>query len=255
VEDLLVPHATYPGSLVPNLAAVVRSGVDGRPIGVLETGTNYSGGAAAALDDVDGDGYRDLLVGVTDHTGLSESSSVRLYSGFVDCDGDAAHDWTQIALGAVPDANANAIPDACEPPPLAADDVYCTAKPSFHGCIAAIAAYGEPTLPQRTLFWLQATGVRWSKSGLFFFGRGRTALPFLGGTLCVQPPLARGPVLFSGGPDNSCLGVLTMEAGDFFEATGLFNPGETLNVQVWYRDPPDPFGVALSDALEFTIAP
>ena len=107
-----------------------------------------------------------------------------------------------------------------------------------------------------------ATEVRNLKNGLFFYGFGQAAVPFLGGTLCVQPPLRRTPVQNSGGngpPSDDCSGTYAFDFNALIQGGG--DPGlvagADVYAQYWGRDPADTtgFGSSLTDAISFTIAP
>ncbi|MBI5431296.1 MAG: hypothetical protein HZA52_00515 [Planctomycetes bacterium] len=65
---------------------------------------------------------------------------------------------------------------------------------------------------------LVAVGVLATKNGLLIWGVGATALPFGGGTLCVQSPLGRTPVQNSGGA-GPCGGACTFAFDQAFMAS------------------------------------
>lgn len=144
------------------------------------------------------------------------------------------------------------IPD-CVDPFLAG--AYCTAKTSSAGCVASIwpdAELGCTPTSGAADFSARALGVQGQKPGLLFFGlNGAAALPFSGGVLCLQPPLARGPVALSGGSGPlACDGALQQIVND----GGIWDPGpgNTTWIQAWYRDPAGgagTLGTALSNAL------
>ena len=85
------------------------------------------------------------------------------------------------------------------------------------------------------------------KNGLAFWGTGQATIPFFSGTLCTNPPLARGPV------------ILSDEFGwsTYVETFQIDDVGTTRNYQWWYRDPAiaDGTGVGLTDALEVAVTP
>lgn len=101
-----------------------------------------------------------------------------------------------------------------------------------------------------------AGGVDPARAGLLFFGTAPASIPFLGGTLCVRPPLARTVLQDSSGADF-CAGVLdyAFEASDW--ARFASNPTDMLYAQYWYRDPlaSDGTGVGLTNAIRFTVRP
>jgi len=136
--------------------------------------------------------------------------------------------------------------------------VYCTGKPNTQGCVPKIATSGKPTVSSQDVdFLVLARDTLPSKPGLFFYGlAGPASLPFLGGTLCVAPPLARTQPLLAS-PGTGCDGGYAFGASQaFFDSAGL-DPGETVHGQFWMRDPehPDGTGAALSNAVEFSVQP
>lgn len=135
--------------------------------------------------------------------------------------------------------------------------VYCTGKVSSAGCVATIGT-SSPTLPTSGAadYFVTATNVQEGKNGIVFLGiTGPTAVPFVGATLCVNPPLKRGPIMPSGG-DNpvECDGSYSTMVNDgILLPTGIDpGPGATATYQYWYRDPNNgagQLGSALTDAV------
>jgi len=132
---------------------------------------------------------------------------------------------------------------------------YCTGKTSSQGCAPTVDWGGSPTADGPDDFLVLTRNAAPAKPGLFFWGQnGPVAAPFLGGTLCVLPPLVRTPVKLSNGPAPCAAGY----AHHFDQATmasaGLA-PGDEVHGQFWMRDPahPDGTGVVLTDGLAFTI--
>ena len=135
---------------------------------------------------------------------------------------------------------------------------YCTAKTNSLGCAPIIGSSGTPGLADAQPFFVTATDVISNKNGLLFYGlSGPSNAPFLGGTLCVQPPLRRTTAQNSGGspPPDDCSGSYAFDFDAWFQsgADPLLVPGTVLDAQYWMRDPADPFGVALSGGLEFAV--
>jgi len=142
--------------------------------------------------------------------------------------------------------------------PLADVQVYCTAKTSSEGCVAAIgtSSAGSP-VSGASDYSVTAGGVQELKNGLLFASAsGAAALPFNGGVLCMNPPLKRGPVLGSGGSTpNGCNGSYATLVNDgAILPLGLdAGPGNTAQYQYWYRDPQNgagQLGTALSNAVQ-----
>lgn len=129
--------------------------------------------------------------------------------------------------------------------------LYCTAKPTGAGCVPAIDTAGQLTLSGSDDFTVTARQVPPGKTGIFFYGtNGPAAVPFLGGTLCVLPPLVRTlPQAASG--TGTCGGGYSFSLSQAILASALVCPGDTINGQWWMRDPqnPDGTGAALSDAF------
>ena len=138
----------------------------------------------------------------------------------------------------------------CEPP-----GVYCTPKTSSAGCVAAITTsdpFAQPTSAAAD-YAVTAANVQGLKNGILFATpNGPVAVPFHGGTLCVQAPLKRGPIQSSGSSDPAgCLGALFTVVNDgTVLPIGLdAGPGNSAWYQYWYRDRANgagPLGTALS---------
>ena len=136
--------------------------------------------------------------------------------------------------------------------------IYCTAKVTSGGCVPTIDHAGTASQSNATPFVISARQVPNQKSGLLFYGRtGKVALPFLGGTLCVLPSLVRTPVQSSAGnpPPDDCSGAFAFDFSAEAPLDPNLAPGDTVNAQYWFRDPPHPdgTGAGLSDALEFGL--
>jgi len=131
---------------------------------------------------------------------------------------------------------------------------YCVPKPSSSFCLTDIVTsdLGSAPVSGAADYSVLANDVQAFRNGIFFFGlSGQLDVPFQGGTLCVNPPLARSPVMNAGGSvPGACDGSYSLVLND---GVSIWDPGpgNTVWSQVWYRDPPvDVFGTALSDAIE-----
>lgn len=140
--------------------------------------------------------------------------------------------------------------------------VYCTAKTNSLDCVPAIATpSGAPRLSSLGSFDVTASNVLNFRNGLFFYGtQGRASLPFLGGTLCVAPPLRRTDIQNAGGslPQvEDCSGSFTFDVNGWLDThtDPFLVVGATLHGQFWSRDPGDPLGAGLTDAVELVICP
>lgn len=122
---------------------------------------------------------------------------------------------------------------------------YCTAKPNSSGGLASLGWSGIPSASVGP-FAVTASGGLPNKLGLFFFSAaGPASVPFNHGTLCLQTPLSRLPVLHL---DAS---------GSAFQPVGVTPPmvGTTRWYQLFYRDPQnaDGTGLGLSNGLAVTF--
>jgi len=144
--------------------------------------------------------------------------------------------------------------EACAAP------VYCTAKASAQGCLPQIALSGCVSATDPSPAIVGASDVPNQRNGLLFYGFAPAAVPWLGGTLCVQPPLRRTTTQGSGGnlpPANDCSGAYAFDLNDWIQsgADALLVPGTTVYAQYQGRDPQGSFGVVVSNAVELTVGP
>lgn len=185
----------------------------------------FFGHAVASAGDIDADGLDDVIVGwpSADFSGI---------------DSGRARVWTGTPFGVTP---------------------YCTAMTNSAGCQATVSTTGTPSASNPTPFTVRATSVINQKTGLLFYGRHGDATPYLGGFLCVEPPLKRTWVQGSGGntTGTSCTGVLSIDMNNWVQGANdlTLGSGDTVYAQFWYRDAAAPAGVAYSNAVLFTILP
>jgi gingipain R len=130
-----------------------------------------------------------------------------------------------------------------QPPPPSA---YCTAKPSSNGLRPSIGGFGTPSASAGD-FRLTCDQGMPNLVGLHFRGNGAQSIPWLGGTLCVQPPLARGMAFVFDGYGTAIEPV----------AFGPGDVGHTYYYQYYGRDPQNPDGtsVMISNALSVDVLP
>ncbi len=138
---------------------------------------------------------------------------------------------------------------------------YCTAQVNSLGCTPRVTHQGAPSASAASGFTIRATTLRNQQNGLLFYGvNDRAALPWLGGTLCVEPPLRRTPLSNSGGspaPANDCSGELSL---DFNAWAAVSNDpalflGQRVRAQFYSRDMGAPANLNLTDAIEFYLEP
>ncbi|HUR28334.1 MAG TPA: calcium-binding protein [Planctomycetota bacterium] len=137
--------------------------------------------------------------------------------------------------------------------------VYCTAKVNSSGCTPSIGTSGAPLLSGPDAFRVTATNVLDGKVGILLWGQASAATPFLGGTLCIAPPIKRfGSQLAAGaGLALPCGGTYSFAFDQAYAASQGLQAGQMLFAQIWSRDngfsAPDNAG--LTDALQLTICP
>lgn len=139
-----------------------------------------------------------------------------------------------------------------------APSTYCTALVNSAGCTPQIAfgGSGHASTTNPTPFLLEATDVLEKKNGLLFYGlNGPAAVPFQGGTLCVQPPLRRTDIQTSGTDGTICGGLYSLDFNAWIQSGADPNlvVGAQVNAQYWSRDPQSSSGSGLTAGAEFTI--
>lgn len=194
-----------------------------------------------------------------DCNGNGVDDAVDLAFGAPDCNGNGIPDSCDIASGLSCDANGNLIPDECD---WGAPVSYCVAKVSSFGvgCVPLIDSSGSPSITCPSPFLIDAANVNNFVGGLLFYGTsGPAAIPFLGGTLCVMPPLTRTPIQFSGGsaPFGNCTGSFSFDMNARIQSgiDPALVAGTTVWSQYWFRDTPNTSGVGLTNGRTFTICP
>jgi hypothetical protein len=170
--------------------------------------------------------------------------------------------YVEVATGGNPDALPGEVQIVARYATAPAVTVYCTAKTNSLGCLPSIGASGWPSATAGSGF--QVTGVDQlnNKAGFLFYGmNGAAALPFYGGTKCVNPPIKRTLVQDSLGtpaPAADCSGIFAVDMNAFAVGAlggnpdpALSVPGTVVNCQWWSRDAAG--NTALSDGLEYAI--
>jgi Tol biopolymer transport system component len=135
---------------------------------------------------------------------------------------------------------------------------YCTGTTNSAGCTPRIYSVGTPSRSVHSGFHIRADNVLERRVGMLFYGAtGARAEPFLGGTLCVAPPMHRtaGQVarVGSGAP---CGGLYSIDFNQVIGThlnTSYFDYGFHVWAQYWMRDPASPSGAALTEGLVFAV--
>lgn len=233
------------------------------------------GQSLGGIGDFDGDGRPDIVAGApNDDVGAVDVGEVRVVSGAT---GGTLASWRGglndhmgRSVGGAGDLNADGLADvlsgANEAPfgagqayvhlaGVTSSDVYCTPKINSQGCSPSITVDGIASLSIGDNCFVRATQVINQKFGILFWGTAQNNAPFLGGTLCAQPPLRRTTPRNSGGnvgPDD-CSGSYEFHFSQSYMNTEGIAPGTRVHAQFWSRDPVASFQVGLSNAVAFDV--
>jgi len=141
---------------------------------------------------------------------------------------------------------------------------YCTAKAnSIPGCVPAFALNGVPSASAPKGFTVAVTGVPGGNPGLFLYttnGAAATPIQNAYGFLCIQagPGMFRIAPQAGAGTQGVCNGGYAVDfdqhmATQTQDATLV--AGASVDLQCWYRDPPNPGTANFTHALRFTVCP
>lgn len=119
---------------------------------------------------------------------------------------------------------------------------YCVGKVTSAFTLPTIGFTGSPSLSAANLV-VTLSGAIPTTNSTVFWGAQPATTPFNGGTLCIAPPLFRGPVTLTSGAGGASFAVTILPA----------MVGTDRRFQWWFRDPADPFQVGLSNALTVTF--
>lgn len=199
-------------------------------------------------------------------TDMSFDSQDSLWAFLFGTSSNAEQGLYQIDIGQLTSSKAVALPttnySGIAFVPTGPKAVYCTPKVNSLGCSPSISADGLASVTGTAGFRIECSNVRNNTAGFLLWStRGPQAVPFFGGTLCVAPRLRRTPLVPSGGsahPVRDCTGNWEIDFNSLlFSKQIAFMAGKQINCQWMGRDggfaPPN--GIALSDALEFTLGP
>lgn len=205
----------------------VHSGANGLTVRqwIGEGVSDRFGWSVAVIEDLDGDGRPEVLVGAPrEDIGTGDEGKARVLSGAEGC----------------------------------ATFRYCGPKPSGAGCLPVIGSSGSAALSGPGDLSLFARQLPAESIGLFLFSRSPAELPLGSGLLCVLPPLERStPASTGGATSGPCAGRLDLALPPAALAALGWQVGDLLHAQAWSRDPGHPDGTAasLSDALGVLLCP
>jgi hypothetical protein len=208
-------------------AVTLFSGASGERLSSV-TGANNDrlGDALAdALEDLDGDGFREFAVaGSLSDAGGTDSGVVKCYRLF----------------------------------PVAPTS-YCTAKVNSLGCTPSISFSGSPSASAGAPFQITASSFVSQKTGLLFYSHAVASASFQGGFKCAANPTVRTPPQNSGGSTSGsdCSGTYAFDFNAWMQSGGdpSLAAGAQLFAQYWSRDPASPSHTGLSNGLRFVINP
>jgi hypothetical protein len=136
---------------------------------------------------------------------------------------------------------------------------YCAGKQHSEGCTPFVSYTGAPSMTQAAAFDVRGVSIKRNANGILFYGAAAQFAPFMGGTLCVEPPIQRTPVQGSGGNNLPCSGHFDFDFNHWVQLGNdpSLHAGSVVYAQYWFRDPQDATGflVGFTDALRFTILP
>jgi hypothetical protein len=284
VTDVLIgsTHTQGPGSVGVLRAFSGQSGsllraYYGQDFANCGTGTCFVG-------DINNDGVSEFLVSEISYNS-QQMTSVQVISGatlnrLFTLNSTPVYIGLGYSVSAVGDTNGDGVPDllasSIQGPAPATQmgfarsfsgfdnppTIYCQPKVNSLGCQPRIDFSGVPSLSGDDNFHLRAVGELNRRNGLLIWGSSPAALPFGGGHLCVSPqsPIQRAMMHGSGGstlPTQDCSGGYDAFFSHALIQSKALVPGATVYAQFFSRDPgfPAPQNIALTDAVEFTIAP
>jgi VCBS repeat protein/FG-GAP repeat protein len=235
--------------------------------GVFGATLNSATGGVAPSDlsaaDLDGDGSVDVVVTNQDSNALAfmsgngtgsfavqQNHATGIRPGTViaaDLDGDGDRD----VLTANRDGNDLSLFVNQSGP--AGVVTYCEGGLNSAGTRASIDSTGGLSISTGSVI-LRVLNAVPSQPGLFFYGAGRDATPFGGGTLCVAGPHYRLRPAQTLSVLGSASYVVDFGSDPAGSGAGMITAGSTWNFQFWYRDPAGG-AFNLSNGLELTFQP
>ncbi len=250
------------------------------------TGTgqqDFMGNSIAGVDDFDGDGRGDIVVGSSGydnspgafngrvdvfsvHTGSALTAWVgyQTFAGMgstVASAGDLNNDGTPEVMGSAPvdstyTSSGGYVRIHLGNAPF--PNSYCTAKVNSLGCTPGITYGGAASLSIGGGLAVVGVNVIPGFNGLMIWSNTSASVPFFGGTLCVGAPIKRTPVQSTGtNLGYPCTGQYYFQADQaFFTAEGL-SAGQDFYAQYWSRDTgfSAPNNVGLTNGLHARIIP
>jgi len=276
IPDILV---SAPQAGLPQHLGMVRafSGVNGSVLHTFRS-LGYCGISLALIGDVNFDGAADYVAGEPNSYGgrvvvISGRTGHCLYR----IPSVGPSDFLGRCVAAMPDLNGDGVPEFMAGAPAGSifgsglgyvriysgmnrpPASYCVSTPNSAGCLPTIGFFGVPTGDSDDNFRIQASQVLNNTTGLLVLASAPAALPFHGGTLCVQGTLVRCTLQGSGGSasGDDCSGTFDFAVHQSYLHAHGWNTGASVYAQWWSRDRglAAPNNVSLTDGLAFVVAP
>ncbi len=136
--------------------------------------------------------------------------------------------------------------------------VYCQGTQGASGCAPVISFQGQPSASAGSGFLLCGDQLVGGQTALVLYSTsGSEAHRLLGGYLCMELPARRASQMPTNGASMACDGSIAFDMNAWIAGgtDPLLVAGAAGYSQVWCRDPADPLGGVLSDAVAFLIEP
>lgn len=255
--------------------------------GNLSPANNHFGACVRASADLNGDGVPDILAGAPDYAfnfigGSINRGALVVFSGATGArigflSGQNGDHLGDALLGGGSDMNGDGFRDFAVAGSLSDNSTndcgalkfcslfpstpttYCTSKTNSLGCAPSIGSSGFASRTSSAAFTIHCNNLINQTSGLFFYSHVPAALPFQGGTMCVNTPLRRTPVMNTGGNTSGpdCSGQFIYDFKTYLQsgADHTLAAGAEVFLQCWSRDPASPSTTSLSNAVRFLVNP
>ena len=235
-------------------------GPDGRYVGFRSASTNLPGGFTQGYYNI---WMRDLVDQTTFLVSRSSASTGQVRGDRDSVDGAASVSGRYVAFSS--DATNLVVGDTNLKRDIFVRDLFGDLTRSFGwspeqstGCLPHIESLGSPSASAGSGFDIRLEDVRGTQPGILIYSTaGPSAVPLFGSFLYVAPPIVRTPPQQSGGTSGMCDGSFVFDFNTWVTTGPDANltAGTTVWAQYWSRDPGDPDGAHLSDALSFQLLP
>jgi hypothetical protein len=137
-------------------------------------------------------------------------------------------------------------------------DIFCSSKPSsIPGCVPALVGHSSlvskgGSMGTYGVVAAPVPGASFQPGILIYTRSGLLATPLqtIFGELCISQFARLGSFPASpGGTSGSCDGAYYWNFGSIIQATPAIQPGDSLHIQAWYRDTPNPGAANLTQGV------